>query len=257
MLRFGKNSRSACFANSQATLPARIFQMLLKPNPVIPPVTYLSGLDCYLSYQFVPYKNPVDNATGGGKLLTNSIDTTPSPNQRDKPVIADFKKIIAKKEHGFTLIELIIVIIVVGILAALGISQYSKIVEKSRGAEARMILGQVRKLAFEYYFQNGTITGITDADVNIGTESNQIPSSCRSTHYFKYRSGGGVSGTEWGWCADRCASGGKSPQGDATKGLCLGIEFTGARNTSCDGWGKPCSGADCWVNTTNCGHPDY
>jgi len=33
MLRFGKNSRSACFVDSRATMPAQIFEMLLKQAP--------------------------------------------------------------------------------------------------------------------------------------------------------------------------------------------------------------------------------
>ncbi|MDD5130223.1 MAG: prepilin-type N-terminal cleavage/methylation domain-containing protein, partial [Candidatus Omnitrophica bacterium] len=44
-------------------------------------------------------------------------------------------------KKGFTLVELIIVVIIVGILASIGLTQYNKVVEKSRAAEARMILG--------------------------------------------------------------------------------------------------------------------
>lgn len=88
--------------------------------------------------------------------------------------------------QSFTLIELIIIIIIVGILAAVGISQYSKTVEKGRGAEARMILGQIRTLAYQYRLENGSITGLQDSDVNIGFSSNQIPRCCTSSFYFNY-----------------------------------------------------------------------
>lgn len=113
---------------------------------------------------------------------------------------------------AFTLIELIVVIIVVGILAALGISQYSTMVEKGRGAEARTILGQMRKLAYEYYLQNGTVTGISSDDLNLGTSLDKIPSTCRSSHYFYYYKSVAVSNPVFRAVGVRCTVNGKTPQ---------------------------------------------
>ncbi len=142
-------------------------------------------------------------------------------------------------KKAFTLIELIVVIIIVGILAAVGISQYSKMVEKGRGAEARMILGQIRKLAYEYYLQNGTITGMANSDINVGTASNQIPgpndSDCRSTYYFRYGISGYASNPTFVAYAGRCPSGGKPPQkayDDSTSTLYLSSNFS----TGVDYW---------------------
>jgi len=119
-------------------------------------------------------------------------------------------------KKGFTLIELIVVIIIAGILAALGISQYSKTVEKSRGAEAKKILGQMRQLAYDYYLQNGTVTGISNGDLDIGTGSSQIPgssdSNCRNTHYFYYYISGSSLGPVFRGVAWRCTANGKTPQ---------------------------------------------
>jgi hypothetical protein len=42
-------------------------------------------------------------------------------------------------------------------------------VEKTRGAEATVILGDIRNLAYKYRLENGTINGIQNSDVNIGT----------------------------------------------------------------------------------------
>jgi len=127
----------------------------------------------------------------------------------------------------------------VGILAAVGMTQYSKTVEKSRGAEARMILGQIRKLAYEYYLQNSTITGITYADLNIGIGSNDIPGSdtyyCKSTHYFSYGISSYASNPTFVAYARRCPSGGKSPQKvyeDTTSVLYLSSNFS----TGVDYW---------------------
>jgi len=113
---------------------------------------------------------------------------------------------------SFTLIELIVVIIIVGILAAVGMTQYTSMVEKGRGAEARMILGQVRKLAFAYWLENGSLLTMTDADVGVGTDSDQVPTACRSTNYFRYYTWI-ADANRFGIAACRCTSGGKTPNG--------------------------------------------
>ncbi|TAM42073.1 prepilin-type N-terminal cleavage/methylation domain-containing protein [bacterium] len=141
------------------------------------------------------------------------------------------KKGKEQMRRSFTLIELIVVIIIVGILAAMGISQYSKMVEKSRGAEARMILGTITKFAYEYWITNGTIAPITNADVNIGTTSDSIPSTCRSSYYFSYAIGASGS-NRISATAYRCTTGGKTPQSTCSAGsdcdLCLWVYMDGS-----------------------------
>jgi len=100
---------------------------------------------------------------------------------------------------GFTLLELIVVIIIIGILATLGFSQYIKMVEKGRSAEARIILGQIRTAQAAYQLEYGEYgTAISSLSVD-------APTACVTTHYFNY-SANATNGT-----ATRCNSGGKTP----------------------------------------------
>ncbi|MFA4988059.1 MAG: prepilin-type N-terminal cleavage/methylation domain-containing protein [Candidatus Omnitrophota bacterium] len=104
--------------------------------------------------------------------------------------------------RGFTLIELIVVIIIVGILASVGMTQYTKLVEKGRAAEARLILGSLRTAEIAEYQENGAYAGVSGLGVS-------APTSCASTHYFSY-SCNSTTGT---CTATRCTTGGKTPQG--------------------------------------------
>lgn len=104
-------------------------------------------------------------------------------------------------KRGFTLLELIVVIIIIGILATLGVTQYTKMLEKGRTAEAKMILGTIRTAQEAYKFERGSYaTTITDLPV-------EAPTTCDSTHYFYY----GATTTQA--TATRCTTGsnGKVP----------------------------------------------
>jgi len=69
------------------------------------------------------------------------------------------KKIVPKK--AFTLLELVIVVIIIAVLAALGIPQFTKVLERSRWTEAVTNLGAIRKACFMYYAQYGAYPGYT------------------------------------------------------------------------------------------------
>jgi prepilin-type N-terminal cleavage/methylation domain-containing protein len=143
-------------------------------------------------------------------------------------------------KKGFTLLELVVVIIILGVLATLGFTQYGRMVEKARGAEARMILGDMRTLTAAYFLANGSLTGISASDCNVGTAADQIPLSgnCRSSHYFSYNVEY-YSPTRVILSAVRCSSGGKTPQGPPNCALC--IDF---RTDTGDFW-YPCGLPNC------------
>jgi type IV pilus assembly protein PilE len=93
-----------------------------------------------------------------------------------------------RERAGFTLLELIIVIVILGILATLGFTQYTKIVEKGRSSEAKVILGQLRTAQLAYYMENGAYFYVDGGLCSsLGVEA---PNNCsQTTHYFYYQCG--------------------------------------------------------------------
>ncbi len=141
-------------------------------------------------------------------------------------------------KKGFTLLELIVVIIILGVLATLALTQYGRTIERTRGAEARQILGSARKFAAGMYMDVGTITGLTDLQVGFGDEIDQAPDSavggCRPSHYFSYAITGNVDPAVT-FTATRCDTGGKTPQGGPAADLILTLDAN--VRTGVDLWG--------------------
>jgi type IV pilus assembly protein PilA len=62
----------------------------------------------------------------------------------------------AKDERGFTLVELLIVMVVIGILATVAMPLYQLVPERSRATEADAGLGAIRSALRVYYGEHGT-----------------------------------------------------------------------------------------------------
>lgn len=120
-------------------------------------------------------------------------------------------------KKGFTLLELVVVIIIIGILATLGFTQYGKVIEKGRIAEARMILGAIRSAEEAYKQEYGDYaTNATLLQVAFPAGTN---STCTNTSfYFQYDVTGSGEAS-----ALRCQGGGKNP--DATVGYEVNLGY--------------------------------
>lgn len=75
-----------------------------------------------------------------------------------------------KRQTGFTLIELMIVVAVVGILAAIAYPSYLNYIEKSRRADAMNALAEIR-IEQEKWRANNTTFTANLASLGISTES--------------------------------------------------------------------------------------
>jgi prepilin-type N-terminal cleavage/methylation domain-containing protein len=73
-----------------------------------------------------------------------------------------------RKERGFTLLELLMVVIILGILASVALPQYIRTSERSRAAEALNMLATLRQSQLRYYAQQVAFTNsLADLDVEI------------------------------------------------------------------------------------------
>mgnify|MGYP001595454937 CR=1 FL=1 len=86
--------------------------------------------------------------------------------------------------QAFTLLELLIVVIILGILAAIALPQYIRTIDRGRASEAIIHLGTIRTGEIEYYAQHRSYTedwGRLEID-----NPNELPNPPVGTRIFNY-----------------------------------------------------------------------
>lgn len=82
----------------------------------------------------------------------------------------------AKRQDGFTLIELMVVVAIIGILAAVAYPSYTEYVKRGRRSEAQTALLQASQFMQRFYAANGRYdTSLANEGVAIPVEFNRIP----------------------------------------------------------------------------------
>lgn len=67
-------------------------------------------------------------------------------------------------KKGFTLLELMMVVIIIGILATIGIPQFTKAIDKTKGEEAKAVLGLIKTAQKMYRLDNNSYARQSDFD---------------------------------------------------------------------------------------------
>lgn len=83
-----------------------------------------------------------------------------------------------ENQKGFSLVELMIVLVIIGILAAVGVPIYTSNVQKAKMSEADAALGTIRTALRVYYAENGkyptAAAGTKVTEASLGIKQNEL-----------------------------------------------------------------------------------
>ncbi len=131
-----------------------------------------------------------------------------------------------RKQKGFTLIELMIVVAIIGILAAVAIPKFAQMLEKAREGATKGNVGAIKSAVSIYYGDNTGVFPLNLTDVLFKNYLSAVP-SMKVTH----------------------PSGGTKLSGTCTAVATVSVfGYAGDIVTTTDGWKYNVASGDVWVN---------
>jgi len=86
-----------------------------------------------------------------------------------------------KNKKGFTLLELLVVVLIIGILAAVALPQYQRVKEKTIMAEGIQIAKQIAEANMRYYLVNNEyVDDIQNLDIDFGGKREELYDTYRT-----------------------------------------------------------------------------
>lgn len=98
--------------------------------------------------------------------------------------------------RGFTLIELMVVVVIIGILAAIAVPQFMGQSEKAKIGKAKADLKTIGSAIELYYTDHGNLPGAQNTELDVSSLSNDLSNYLRTIPYdpwgnqYKYKKTG-------------------------------------------------------------------
>jgi type IV pilus assembly protein PilA len=155
-----------------------------------------------------------------------------------------------RSQKGFTLIELMIVVAIIGILAAIAIPNFLSYQAKARQSEAKTNLGGVYVSETAFFGEQGEYGNFTQIGYTLGSVSNAACAVCR----YSYRIGASASTTAVGTVATATMITGTTTPN--TEGAIAGVNGGGSFTVSAAGNIDSDAAVDSWhVSDAKTGFP--